>query len=183
MLQNVVEADGGDFSQVVLIPSTVTDEVTALKSNSVDGIWVFYAWGGIAAEVAGLETDYFAFKDINPVFDYYTPVLIANNAFLENEPETAKAFLRAAQRGYEFAIENPQEAAEILLTEVPELDRDLVLASQNYLADQYMAEVAVWGYISPARWNDFYHWLNENDLIEPKLLDNAGLNNAFLSGQ
>ena len=58
-MQNVVEADGGDFSKVELVPSTVTDEVSALESKSVDAIWVFYAWAGIATEVAGLETDYF----------------------------------------------------------------------------------------------------------------------------
>lgn len=92
MMKNVVEEDGGDFSKVELIPSTVTDEVSALKTKSVDAIWVFYAWAGVATEVAGLDTDYFAFKDINPVFDYYTPVIIGNNEFLEKEPETAKAF-------------------------------------------------------------------------------------------
>ena len=129
MVKNVVEQDGGDFSKVEMIPSTVTDEVSALKSNSVDAIWVFYAWAGVATEVAGLETDYFAFKDINPVFDYYTPVVIANNSFLEEKPETAKAFLKALKKGYEFAIEKPEEAAEILCEASPELDKDLVLAS------------------------------------------------------
>ena len=62
MIKNVVEQDGGDFSKVEMIPSTVTDEVSALKSKSVDSIWVFDAWAGVATEVAGLETDYFAFK-------------------------------------------------------------------------------------------------------------------------
>ncbi len=126
MMKNVVEEDGGDFSKVELIPSTVTDEVSALKTKSVDAIWVFYAWAGVATEVAGLDTDYFAFKDINPVFDYYTPVIIGNNEFLEKEPETAKAFLRALKKGYEFAIEDPDAAADILCEASPELDVELV---------------------------------------------------------
>ena len=33
MIQNVVEQDGGDFSKVEMIPSTVTDEVSALESR------------------------------------------------------------------------------------------------------------------------------------------------------
>nr|WP_330407451.1 ABC transporter substrate-binding protein [Blautia argi] len=98
MMKNVVEGDGGDFSKVELIPSTVTDEVSALKTKSVDAIWVFYAWGGVATEVAKLDTDYFAFKDLNPVFDYYTPVIIANNDFLKENPDAAKAFLRAVKK-------------------------------------------------------------------------------------
>lgn len=181
MMKNVVEADGGDFSKVTLIPSTVTDEVAALQSKSVDAIWIFYAWAGITTEVKGLETDYFAFKDINPVFDYYTPVIIANNSFLESKPEVAKAFLAAAKKGYEDAINNPEEAADILVEAVPELDKDIVLKSQQYLKDQYKAEVEQWGYIDPARWNGFYQWLNENNLVENIIPDNTGFTNEYLA--
>ena len=70
------------FSKIELIPSTVTDEVSALKTNSVDSIWIFYGWAGIKTELEGLDTDYFAFADIDPVFDYYTPVIISGNKFL-----------------------------------------------------------------------------------------------------
>ena len=41
MMENVGEADGGDFSKVGLIPSTVTDEVSALESKTVDAIWIY----------------------------------------------------------------------------------------------------------------------------------------------
>lgn len=41
MIQDIVEEDGGDFSKVEMIPSTVTDEVSALESKSVDAIWIF----------------------------------------------------------------------------------------------------------------------------------------------
>ncbi|POP34092.1 nitrate ABC transporter substrate-binding protein [Lactonifactor longoviformis] len=180
MLKNVIEGDGGDFSKVELIPSTVTDEVSALQSKSVDAIWIFYAWAGVATEVAGLETDYFAFADLNPVFDYYTPVLIANNEFLKQDPDTAKAFLRAVKKGYEDAVEDPKGAAEILCKASPELDTELVQASQEYLADKYKGEVEQWGYIDPARWNAFYQWLNENQLVESELPENAGFTNEYL---
>ena len=180
MIQNVVEQDGGDFSKVEMIPSTVIDEVSALESGSVDAIWIFYAWAGVKFELTGAETDYFAFKDINPVFDYYTPVVIANNEFLEEEPETAKKFLTALRDGYEYAIENPEEAADILCEAAPELDPELVLASQEYLKDQYKAEVSQWGYIDPERWNAFYQWLNENGLTEAEIPENAGFSNDYL---
>ncbi len=180
MIQNVVEADGGDYEKVEMIPSTVTDEVSALSSESVDAIWIFYGWAGVKMEQEGLETDYFAFKDVNPVFDYYTPVVIANNSFLEEEPETAKKFLSALKQGYEYVIENPEEAAEILCEASPELDKDLVLASQKYLAGQYKAEIEQWGYIDPGRWNRFFQWLNENGLVENRIPENAGFSNEYL---
>ena len=179
-LEQVVETDGGDFSKVELIPSTVTDEVSALKTNSTDSIWIFYAWAGVKTELEGLETDYFAFADIDPVFDYYTPVIIAGNEFLEENSDTAKAFLEALTKGYEYAIENPEEAADILCEAVPELDKELVLASQQYLASQYQADASKWGYIEPSRWNNFYNWLNENDLVETDIPENTGFSNDYL---
>ena len=180
-MKKVVTDDGGDFSKVELIPSTVTDEVSALKTNSVDSIWIFYGWAGVKMELEGLATDYFAFADIDPVFDYYTPVVIAGNQFLEEKPETAKAFLKALRKGYEFAIENPEEAADILCKEAPELDKELVVASQNYLKDQYQAEAEYWGYIDAERWNNFYNWINENELVGGTLPLNQGFSNDYLS--
>lgn len=179
-IQHIIEADGGDYSKLELIPSTVTDEVSALRSNSVDSIWIFYAWAGVKTELEALETDYFAFADIDPVFDYYTPVIIANNQFLQNHPDTAKAFLSAVSEGYSFAIENPEKAAEILLAAAPELDKELVLASQSYLADQYQADASYWGYMDPERWNSFYKWVNENNLTESEVPLDAGFTNDYL---
>lgn len=180
MIQNVVETDGGDFSKVELIPSTVSDEYTALKTKQVDAIWVYYAWAGIATKMKGLETDYFSFKDSNPVFDYYTPVIIGNNQYLEENKETVKAFLNAVKKGYEDAIRNPEEAADILCKAAPELDKKLVLESQKWLVDQYKAEVAQWGYIDKERWNAFYNWLGENGLIEQAIPENTGFTNEYL---
>jgi len=181
-MKTVMEADGGDFDKVTLIPSTVTDEVSALQSRSVDAIWIFYAWAGIACEVAGLETDYFAFADIDPVFDYYTPVIIAENEFLKEESETAKAFLAALAKGYEYAMENPTDAADILMKAAPELksNQELVYASQKYLAEQYTADADKWGVFDADRWNSFFNWLNDNGLVENTIPENTGFTNDYL---
>lgn len=179
-IKDVMEADGGDFDKVELIPSTVTDEVTALRTKSVDAIWIFYAWAGVKTELEGLETDYFAFADLDSVFDFYTPVIIANNTFLAEEPETARAFLDAVSRGYEFSIEHPQEAGEILCKAAPELDPDLVKASQEYLADKYQADAPQWGYIDQERWDAYYAWLNEKGLTETPIEAGTGCSNEYL---
>lgn len=179
-IKHVVEADGGDFEQVSLIPSTVTDEVTALQSKQVDAIWVYYGWAGIACEVAGLETDYFAFADISPELDFYSPVIIGNGNWMEEHPDLTKAFLNAVKQGYTYAMNDPAAAAEILCQAAPELDADLVLASQEWMANQYQAEVSRWGYIEPERWNAFFAWVNENGLSETPVPLDTGFTNAYL---
>lgn len=179
MLENVVTADGGDFSKVNLIPEYVTDVPTALQQD-IDAVWVYYAWDGISTKLAGLDTNMFYFKDITPEFDYYSPVIIANTDFLESDSDTAKAFLDAVRKGYEYAIENPEEAAAILCEEVPELDEEMVKESQVWLADQYKAEVEQWGYIDQERWDAFYAWLYENGLSE-EIPAGYGFTNEYLS--
>lgn len=179
-IRRVMEADGGDFDKVELIPSTVTDEVSALRSGSVDTIWIFYGWAGIAAEVAGLDTDYFAFADIDSAFDFYTPVIIGNTEWMEENEEATRAFLSAVKKGYEYAIANPKEAADILLEAAPELDEELVYASQEYMKDQYKAEVTQWGYIDPARWNAYYAWIEAQEIFDAEIPENIGFNNEYL---
>lgn len=185
IMKNVVTKDGGDWSKVKLIPNTVTDEAQDVKQNPKHSIWVFYGWGGINAEVNKVDTDYFYFKDLNPTFDYYTPVLIANNEFLKTNPEAAKAFLAATKKGYEYAIENPEKAAQILIDgdETKSLvgSEELVVASQKWLANEYKSDVAQWGYIDPARWDAFYAWLYEEKLIEKELPAGTGFSNDYLA--
>ena len=182
IIKRVMEDDGGDYSKVELIPQSVDDEVAALSSGKIQSIWVYYAWGGISAEVQNFPTDYFAFRDIDPVFDYYSPVIIANDDYLKENPEQAKAFLRAVKKGYEYAIAHPDEAAELLCKEVPELasNKELVIASQQYLADQYQAEAAAWGIFDADRWNAFYRWINENSLLDTELAENVGFTNDYI---
>lgn len=179
ILRNVVEEDGGNFDNVNLIPEYVTDEAAALQQD-IDAIWVYYAWAGIATELAGLDTNMWYFKDINPVFDYYSPVIVANTDFLSDNPDVAKAFLDATRKGYEYAIDNPSDAADILCKEVPELDSELVHASQDWIAGEYKAEVEQWGYIDPARWDAFYAWLYEEGLSD-EIPAGTGFTNEYLS--
>ena len=181
-IRQVMAAVGADFNKVELIPSTVTDEVSALRAKSVDAIWIFYGWAGIACEVAGLDIDYFDFADFDPVLDFYTPIIVANNAWLAENPDTAKAFLAALSRGYEFAAQNPKEAADILLEAAPELkaNAELVYKSQEYLAEQYIADAARWGEIDAERWGAFFRWLNDNNLTEEPLDPTAGFTNEYL---
>lgn len=182
MLKTLVEQEGGDFSKVKLIPSTVTDEASALKKKSVDCIWVFNGWATIACKQAGLKVNFWYFKDLNKTFDYYTPVYIANTDYLKKNPKQAKAFMKALSEGYNYAAKHPKESADILLKHNKELrsNKKLVYASQKYLSKQYIADAKQWGYIDPARWNRFYSWLNQNKLTKQALKKNQGFTDAYL---
>ena len=185
MIKYVMEKDGGDFNKVELIPNVITNEAEALRHGDTDSVWIYYAWSGINAELSGLDFEYFAFSDIEESFDFYTPVIIGNNAFLEEDPVTARAFLSATARGYEYAVENPEEAAQILIDsdETGSLigSEELVVASQNWISKQYIADAERWGVIDAQRWNAFYKWLSEEGLVAKTIPEGAGFTNNYLS--
>ncbi len=178
IIRQVMEAQGGDFDKVEKIPSTVTDAASAIQTN-IDAVWVYEGWDLVAIQLAGLDYNFIKFSDVEPVLDFYTPVLVANNDFLQNDPETAKKFMAATAKGYEFAIANPEEAAEILVAAVPELSGDMIQTSQNFLAGEYKAEKPNWGTIDPERWTAFYDWMFEKGLI-PTALGSKGFTNEYL---
>lgn len=186
MIRYCMEKEGGDYDTVKLIPNNITDEPAALAAHQTDAVWVFYGWSGINAELSGVECDYWDFASLGEELDYYTPVLIANNEFLQNDPETAKAFLAATAKGYLYAVEHPDEAAEMLIagdtTGSLTDSAELVHASQQWLSKQYIADAPAWGFISPSRWDAFYGWLYSNGLCTHDLRG-IGYSNDYLPGE
>lgn len=179
-VKQVVEKDGGDYSKVKLVPYTVDDEISGFKADLFDTVWVYEGWAVQNAAVQDYPVNYFSFISIDDVFDYYTPVLAANTDFCESNPDVVKAFLRAAKRGYEYAIEDSDGAAAILCEAVPELDAALVGQSAAFLAGEYQSDAASWGIIEADRWAAFFQWLNDNNLVETPLDVNAGWTMDYL---
>ncbi len=177
-IKQVMENEGGNFEKVNLYHSTVTDAVSAIQTN-VDAVWVFEAWDAMNAKVNGLDYNFIKFKDVEPALDFYTPVIVSSEKYLQENEETAKKFLQATKKGYEYAIENPEESAEILHKYAPEYDVNMLIESQKYLANEYKAEVEKWGYIDANRWNNFYNWAYEKGIIT-KDLTNKGFTNNYL---
>ena len=65
-------------------------------------------------EEQGIEISYFSPTDFG-VPEYYELVFLAGKDAVENNPEKLQKFLRAAQKGFDFMQENPEEALQILL--------------------------------------------------------------------
>ena len=179
ILKKLVTDDKGDFSKVKLIPYTITDVVTGLKTD-VDAVWVYYAWDGIATERAGLQTNFLKIRDYGEELDYYSPVIIANNDFLKKNSEIAKKVLKAIKKGYEYAMKNPEESAKILVKNSPELDINLVTASQKWISKEYQSDAKEWGIIDGNRWNRFYEWLYKNKAVEREIPKDFGYSNEYL---
>lgn len=59
--------------------------------------------------------------------DVYGSGVVATDEFLAKRGDTARRFLRATFKGYEFMMKNAERSAEIIVKMHPVLDRDVVL--------------------------------------------------------
>lgn len=156
----------------------------ATIGRDVDFEWIFYGWDGIEAKRRGIALNTIFLKDLNPVFDYYTPLLITNEQLLASAPEDLKKWMRALARGYEEAYAHPEASAEVLLEYAPELNASLVKDSQAYLAEEDRKARAegrpYWGYQKESVWSDFSRWMVEAGLIDAPIDVQKAFTNDFL---
>lgn len=94
--------------QVDVATVMVFNELNVLKSQGVDDIVVIHPWEH------GINVP--------------TDALIVNEPFMNEKPEVVQGFLNASLRGWKYAIENVEEAVDIVMEAAPGLDRDHQIA-------------------------------------------------------
>ncbi|EOD00682.1 ABC transporter substrate-binding protein [Caldisalinibacter kiritimatiensis] len=179
MLKALMEKYNADFSKLEMVDIGALDFFTSVKEH-VDFTWIYYGWDGVASELKDFPINFIRLQDVDPNLDFYTPVIIANEELLQNAPELAKRFLRATTKGYEYAIDNPEDAVNSLLKYAPEIDKEIAVASQKYLANEYKADAKRWGEMKEKIWRNYANWMYERGLINKKLDAKEAYTNEYL---
>ncbi|MBN9334265.1 ABC transporter substrate-binding protein [Devosia sp.] len=134
LIDTIIRHDGGtgEFETVTL----GTSAYEALANGAVDFTLEVYTWEGIKAERDGPAQRAFRYADFG-VPDQHTNFIGTSNAYLAENADTAKAFITASQRGYDYAVDHPDEATDILVAANADvlLDRDFVRASLRALIE------------------------------------------------
>lgn len=179
ILKALMEKDKGDFKKIKILAIGSMDFFAATKKN-IDFAWIFEGWDGVAANLKNIELNIIRLRDIEPSLDYYTPVLASTDKYLKSNPATTRKFMAAVSQGYNFAINNPEKAALILLKHAPELDKNLVIQSQIYLAKEYQKDATKWGLMKLKIWKNFLQWMKKYNLLEDVFDPAAAYTNEFL---
>lgn len=180
VIKAVMDNAGADFSQLSMVTSDGSG-YSVLK-DKVDLMWFYWAWDGIAAELAGVPVNYIELKELDPRLDYYTPVIITNNNLIENNPDLAKKFMEATAKGYEYAIENAVEAAKVIHQYAPDYDLEMLTKSQEYLAEKYSEGAEAWGIMKDEVWQNYMEFMKDYDLIKNEIEPENCYTNTFLPG-
>lgn len=85
------------------------------------------------AAAAGVKLGWLDYSDFG--LNAYGSGFATSEETLRKRPETVKKFLRGAYRGFEWAIANPEPAADIMVKMFPATDRAVALAQIKDIAD------------------------------------------------
>ena len=179
VVRTIAENNGVDPDSIRFVDLGDTDTLTSLQ-NGIDFIWVFEAAELIGLQKEGVEYNYLPVRDYGDAFDYYTPVMIVNTNVAAADPQMVTDFVMATTRGYVYAIGHPEEAAEILLKAVPELDETIVKEGQKYLSERYAQDAPQWGWQDEEVWQKYADFMNENGMMENPIDVNMAFTNEYL---
>jgi len=180
-LRALMSCAGGDPDSIEIVETGFADPLSLLAEGQIDLAWIFYGTQFFQAEDLGIDLDLVMMNDwFDCIPNYYTPVFIASEGMISDQPQLLSAFLSAVSRGYTFAAENPESAASILLEAVPELDSEQVQSGADWLADRWIGDAPRWGEQDRETWEAYTNWMAEQRMIAAPIDADSAFTNDFL---
>lgn len=179
ILQAIMKKYNSDFNKLKVVDIGSEDFFGATRKN-VDFEWIFEGWTGVEAKLKNQPLNYIEIRKLNKDLDYYTPIIITNENLINSNPDLIKKFMKATTKGYEYCIDKPEESAEILVKNAPEIDIKLAKKSQEYLKDKYKEDTKRWGEMKEEVWNNYTKFLLKNKLIEKNMNGKDAFTNEYL---
>jgi ABC-type nitrate/sulfonate/bicarbonate transport system substrate-binding protein len=166
MLTYVIKAAGGtgQFKDVTLN----TDAYQALYAGQADFALPEPTWEVIQAQLVGKPLRTFDLADYGfPAI--YSAIIASSHKYLSAHADIARKFIAAVQKGYQYATQHPQQAANLLIQA-----NESVLGAQKQLVDQsalleaqqyYKPTSGAIGSQTAARWKALTDFLFQNGLL------------------
>ncbi|MFD0767862.1 ABC transporter substrate-binding protein [Bacillus sp. CGMCC 1.60114] len=181
-LKTIMAKQQADYSKVQNVVLGQTDFFKSIGRDA-DFEWIYYGWDGIEAKRKGIELNTIMLKDLDPALDYYSPVIITSEKHAKQDKDFVKKFMKATTDGYNFAIKEPKEAADILIKDVPDINKELVQESQKWLSTKYQDDAKAWGVQKEEVWSNYMNFLYDNKVIKKKIDVKAAFTNEFLPSE
>ena len=161
LLFNAIAANAGLSEDDYELINVGTNIVAPMLSGQIDAvIGPFRNYEINLLKLEGADADYFALEK-HGIPDYYELVIITNDAYLENHPETAKKLMLAIQEAIKFTKEKPDDALHLFFKANPDASKELEeLAFRDTLDVFATTQVQ-----SAEKWDAFAKFALEKGLI------------------
>jgi len=177
------------FAKLVNIPvDSITwinidaaNKIPALVSRNADVTFDLYTGEPTFRKAMGDNVGFFLWS--NSGFDCYAHSYITSDDIIAKRPEMLRKFLKVSYRAWQYALENPVEAIDILSKYHP-IDKAEYVPAINVIREFFDTDryknIGI-GYIDPARMKTTYDLVNEfqkpltfpvNDIYDSRFLPN-----------
>ncbi len=125
LLFNAIAANAGLSEDDYELINVGTNIVAPMLSGQIDAvIGPFRNYEINLLKLEGAEAGYFALEK-HGIPDYYELVIITNDAYLEEHPETAKKLMTAIREAIQLTKENPDDALQLFFKANPDAHKEL----------------------------------------------------------
>ena len=181
-LKAMVEYDGGDASKVKVI-DVGFELLTSMITKQVDA-----TIGGLVnhevpvMEEKGLPVDYFYCTEYG-MPNYYEELFVANDDLIKERKEVYVRFLKAANKGFNDMMNNPEESLDILLAKQEAdqfpLSRNVETQSINILLPIMKEKGVPFLHQDAEVWQENINWLYDHKIIDKKVDANEMFINLY----
>lgn len=158
-----IQNEGLSLDEIELFPHDYN--IFNLISGKVDAISAYSTDEPFMLLNQGIE--YFTFTPRAAGIDFYGDTLFTSEKQIEEHPKRVSAFLHASLKGWQYALENPEEIIELILSKYTQRhSREHLLFEAHHSANLIMANVVQLGYMHPGRWRQIAQTYTELGMID-----------------
>ncbi|WP_338753734.1 ABC transporter substrate-binding protein [Bacillus sp. FJAT-52991] len=168
IIDTMVQHDKGDPEKVKMVDVgfELNAAVVSKKADAVVGAYINH-------EVPLLKHEGFDTRNFDPskygVPNFYELVVVTSDQTWNEQQDVIKAFWRAAEKGFEFTEQNPDEALQILLSKQDEANFPLIEEVEKQSLDILLPKMKSengFGYQEKESWEETSKWMKEAGLIK-----------------
>jgi putative hydroxymethylpyrimidine transport system substrate-binding protein len=180
MLETMLANDQLTLSDVQLV-DVGFDLVPALLGGTVDAILGgYWTHESILMKLQGQPVNVMR-MELWGVPDFYELLLVTNEKTLKDRKDVVTRFVRAFNKGFEAAMQDPQGSITTLLAANPEVVQEqLEREGVELLKPLWKAEAPKFGWQDRQRWASFTAWMVTRGLVKSDLVVEAAFTNEFV---
>jgi diguanylate cyclase (GGDEF)-like protein/PAS domain S-box-containing protein len=142
-------SEGVALESLTMVPHSWS--IDDLVSGKVDAMSAYLTSEPYHMQERGVPAAFI--RPINYGVDFYGDCLVSTEEQVKKHPERVEAFLRAVQRGWRYAMENPQELAQLIRVRYSsELSMEHLLFEATTMRRLIRPDFVEIGHMNPERW-------------------------------
>lgn len=165
LLFNTIAANAGLSEDDYDLINVGTNIIAPLVHNQIHAvIGPFRNYEINLLKLEGIDADFFPLEE-HGIPDYYELVIITNDTYLDNHPDTAKKLMMAIQEAIAFTKKSPDMALQMFFTANPDKNKELEELAFRDTVDLF----ATTQIQSKEKWDAFTKFALENKLISKEV--------------